>query len=310
MLAVRVHDYGGVEQLRLEDVPTPTPAPGEALVRVHAASVNPVDWKMRSGAAKARYPLAFPAILGRDFAGVVAAVDPLATEFAIGDEVYGYCGVGRDGAYAEYIATPATQLARKPTSLTMIEAAAMPTVALTAYISLFEHAQLRAGQSALIHAGAGGVGSVAVQLAKWAGARVYATGSANTADLITSLGADVVIDYRHEKFENVATGVDVVLDTIGSDTRARSWSCIRPGGYLVSIVSPAPASQDMRDFKVEGSWAGARPDGALLGKLAALIDDGHIRPLIDTVLPLTEIREAHRISETGHAHGKVMLKLA
>jgi NADPH:quinone reductase-like Zn-dependent oxidoreductase len=310
MLAARVHAYGGVEQLRIEHAPTPVAGPGQALVRVHAASVNPVDWKMRAGATKARYPLKFPAILGRDFAGVVEAVNADVSAFRPGNEVYGYCGVDQDGAYAEYTALPAAHLARKPSSLTMVEAAAMPTVTLTAHIALYEFAGLRRGHEILIHAGAGGVGSMAVQFARYSGAKVYATGSRATAELIKSLGADVVIDYRSQRFEDFAKNIDIVLDTIGAETRERSWDCLRPGGYLATVAGPPIAAEDPRRHGVRGSWVGARPDGALLTQFAELVDAGRLRPVIDTVLPLAEVREAHRLSETGRAHGKIVLTMA
>jgi NADPH:quinone reductase-like Zn-dependent oxidoreductase len=308
MRAVRIHGYGGVDQLRIEDVPIPRPGPGEILVQVAASTVNPIDCKMRSGAVQARLPLTLPITLGCDFAGTVTELGDGVTRFRIGDEVYGYCGVQRDGSYAEYVALPAEHAALRPRQISMLESAAVALASLTAYVAVFEDAGLKKGQRVLIHAAAGSVGSMAVQLAKEAGAIVYATGSAGSADLIRSLGADVVIDYRSQKVEDVARDLDVVLDAIGGETGARSWACLRPGGFMACIVTPPDAAL-MQRHQCRGVRSNARPDGALLEKFAALVDAGQLRPIIDRVLPLDEIREAHRLSETGHMHGKIVLRV-
>jgi NADPH:quinone reductase-like Zn-dependent oxidoreductase len=309
MLAVRIHEYGDASTLQFEEIPRPTPGVGEILVRVVGASVNPVDWRMRSGAIRERLPLTFPAILGCDFAGVVAGLGTGAEPFHIGDEVYGFCGAGPDGSYAEYLALPASHAALRPRSLTLLESAAVPLGAITAYVALIEDAGLQRGQDVLVHAAAGGVGVMAVQLAKAAGARVFATGSAGSASLIESLGADVVIDYQNQDFASVAQNMDIVLDAVGGRTQARSWACLRRGGYLAAIVTPAdPAAAERHGVRTKRSTA--RPDGALCARFAAMIDAEVLRPIIDRVMPLSEIREAHRLSEAGHSHGKIVLSVA
>jgi NADPH:quinone reductase-like Zn-dependent oxidoreductase len=308
MRAIRTHAYGGVEQLQLEDIPIPVPKPDEVLVRIAASTVNPVDWKMRSGAAQKRLPLTFPITLGCDFSGVVAQLGEGVTSFNIGDEVYGYCGVQRDGSYAEYVALPAAHTALRPRTLTLLESAAVPLGSLTAYIALFEDAGLQSGQRVLIHAAAGSVGSMAVQLAKAAGAIVYATGSAGSEQLIRSLGADVFINYRTQQFEDVAQDLDVVLDTMGGETGDRSWRCLRAGGYMACVATP-PDKTLMQQYRCRGTRSNARPDGALLARFAAMVDAGQLRPIIDRVLPLQQIQEAHRLSESGHMHGKIVLQI-
>jgi NADPH:quinone reductase-like Zn-dependent oxidoreductase len=308
MLAVRTYRYGGVEELRLEEVPTPEPDAGEVLVRIAAAAVNPIDWRLRSGEARGRLPLTFPVTLGGDFSGTVAALGDGVDTFQIGDEVYGYCGVQRDGAYAQYIALPAAHVARRPRTLSIEDSAAVPLGALTAHVALMEDAGLTDGQSVLIHAAAGGVGVMAVQLAKAAGAKVYATGSAASVDLITSLGADVVIDYGAQRFEDVARGMDVVLDGVGGRTQDRSWACLRPGGFMAAIVNP-PDLATAGQYKCRAKRCSARMDGALLARFAAMVDAGRLRPVIDRVLPLGEVQQAHRLSEAGHSHGKIILRV-
>jgi NADPH:quinone reductase-like Zn-dependent oxidoreductase len=309
LLAIRVHRYGDVDELILEDAPAPELGPADVLVRIVGASVNPVDWRMRSGRVKERLPLTFPAILGCDFAGVIAAAGENVESFRAGDEVFGYCGVPRDGTYAEFIALPASHVALRPRSLTMLEAAAVPLGAITAYVALIEDAALSAGQDVLVHAAAGGVGVMAVQLAKAAGAKVYATGSAGSEPLITSLGADMFIDYRAQAFEAVVGKVDVVLDAVGGRTQARSWACLREGGYMAAIATP-PDLAMAAQHGIRTKRSAARPDGVLCARFADMIDAGRLRPVIDRVMPLTEIREAHRLSEAGHSHGKIVLSVA
>jgi NADPH:quinone reductase-like Zn-dependent oxidoreductase len=308
MRAVRIHAYGDVDRLQFDDVPVPQCGAEEVLVRIAAASVNPIDWRIRSGSVQQRLPITLPITLGCDFAGIIDQVGASVDGFERGEEVYGYCGVQRDGSYAEFIALPAAHIAGRPSSLTMLESAAVPLGALTAYIALFEDAQLRAGQRVLIHAGAGSVGSMAVQLAKQAGAYVYATGSAPTVELIQSLGADVVIDYRRQQFEAVARDVDVVLDTIGGATGDRSWACLRPNGYMACVATP-PSQALMQQFGCRGIRSNARPDGTLLAHFAQLIDGGQLRPVVECVMELDEIGAAHRLSAGGHMHGKIVLRV-
>ena len=224
MKAVRMYDYGGSDVLVYEDVPRPAPAPDEVLVKVRAASVNPMDWKMREGYVRAWIDLPMPSTLGRDLAGDVVAVGSAVTDFKVGDAVFGSVHMGL-GTHAEYVAVPAAELAPKPASLDYEQAAAVGLPALAAWQALVELGGVSAGQTVLIHAAAGGVGSFAVQIAHHLGAHVIGTASQANAEFVRSLGADEVIDYEHTCFEDVVHDVDFVLDTIGDDTQARSWGC-------------------------------------------------------------------------------------
>src|SRR5690242_18553474 len=236
MHAVRLHQYGAAENLIYEETQRPEPRAGEALVRVRATGVNPVDWKTRNGRGVSGLPEA-PIILGWDIAGVVEEVGSRVDQFATGEEVFGMVRFPEFGnAYADYVAAPASELAKKPANISFAEAAAAPLVSLTAWQALFEVAQLQAGQTLLVHAAAGGVGHVAVQLGSWRGARVLGTASAQNADFLRDLGVDQVIDYTHERFEDAARAVDVVLDTQGGTTQRRSLAVLKQGGMLVSIA--------------------------------------------------------------------------
>lgn len=308
MKAIRIHEYGGPEVLRYEDAPKPELAEGDVLVRVHAAGINPVDWKIRQGYLKDKIPYPLPFIPGWDLSGVVEAVAPGAEGFKPGDEVYSRPDIARNGAYAEYIAVRASELARKPASISHEEAAGVPLAAITAWHALFETAGLSAGQTVLIHAASGGVGSFAVQFAKWRGARVIGTASAANHELLRRLGADEVIDYRTTRFEDVARDVDVVFDTIGGETQERSWGVLRKGGILVSIVSP-PSEEKARTHGVRQGYIFIGPNAAWLTEIARLIDEGRVRPVIGEVLPLSEARRAHELSQSGHARGKIVLRV-
>jgi len=248
MHVVRLHQYGAAENLIYEEAQRPEPQPGEALVRVRAIGINPVDWKTREGRGVAE-ELDPPIILGWDIAGVIEEVGGGADQFAVGDEVFGMVRFPEFGnAYADYVAAPASELANKPANISFAEAAASPLVALTAWQALFDVAQLQAGQTLLVHAAAGGVGHVAVQLAKWRGARVIGTASARNADFLRGLGVDQVIDYTHERFEDIARDVDVVLDTQGEETQRRSFAILKPGGMLVSIAETPDKALAQLDF--------------------------------------------------------------
>ncbi len=308
MQAVRIHRYGGPEVLEYEQAPRPKPGPGEVRVRVHAAGVNPVDWKIREGYLKGRVEHSLPLILGWDLSGVVEATGSGVTRLKAGDEVYSRPDIARDGAYAEYIVVREAEVARKPESIDHLQAAAIPLAALTAWQSLFDAAGLSADQKVLIHAAAGGVGSFAVQLAKWRGAYVIGTASRRNQELVQSLGADEIIDYEKRRFEDAVRDVDVVFDTIGGDTQKRSWKVLKKGGILVSILGP-PSAEEAAAHGVRQASVFVQPNAAELTELAKLVESGKLKPLIETVLPLPEARHAHELSQTGHTRGKIVLRV-
>jgi NADPH:quinone reductase-like Zn-dependent oxidoreductase len=308
MKAVRIHKYGGPEVLRYEDVSRPRPKPGEVLIRVHAAGVNPADWKIRAGYIEDFIPHSFPLILGWDVSGVIEDIGPNASRFGKGDEVYSLPDQTRDGAYAEYIVVRESEVALKPKALHHVRAAAVPLATLTAWQALFDTAQLQAEQRVLIHGAAGGVGHFAVQLAKWKGAHVIGTASAKNHEMLYELGADELIDYTIQRVENVTQNIDVVLDTIGGDAEERSWQVLKKGGTLVSFVQ-SPSENKAKEHGVQGIRLGARPNGQELAEIAKIIDAGKLAPVIDRILPLSEARRAHVVSQSGHTHGKIVLRV-
>jgi NADPH:quinone reductase-like Zn-dependent oxidoreductase len=309
MKAIRIHNYGGPEVLQYEDAPRPEPPAGEVLVRVHAASVNPIDWKIREGHMRAFWPHKFPLIPGWDVSGTIEEVGAGVSRFKIGDEVYSVTDPTRDGAYADYIVVREAELALKPNSLHHIRAAAVPLAALTAWQSLFDTAQLQPGQRVLIHAGSGGIGHLAVQLAKWKGAYVFATASTRNQDSLRKLGVDQAIDYTQERFEDVAGKIDIVLDTIGGETQERSWSVLKKDGVLVSLVQP-PSEEKAEELGVRAVFVAGQPSGVQLAEIAKIIDSGNLAPIIDRILPLSEARRAHELSQSGHTHGKIVLRIS
>ena len=308
MKAIRIHNYGGPEVLQYEDAPRPQPQTGEVLIRVHAAGVNPIDWKVREGYMKDFWPHKFPLILGWDVSGTVEEVGPGVSRFKIGDEVYSVPDASRDGAYAEYIVVRESELALKPKSLHHVRAAAVPLAAVTAWQALFDAGQLKRGQRVLIHGGSGGVGHVAVQLAKWKGAHVLATASTKNQELLRELGVDEPIDYTKQNFEDVARDVDLVLDLIGGETQERSWSVLKKGGVLLSLVQP-PSVEKAKALGVRAAFVAGHPSGAQLAEIAKLIDSGELKLTIDRILPLSEVRRAHQLSQTGHARVKIVLRV-
>ena len=309
MKAVRIHAYGGPELLHYEDAPRPQLKPDDLLIQVAAAAVNPVDWKIREGYLRGFLNHRLPLTLGWDVAGTVVEMGPEAAGFKVGDEVYARPDIERNGSYAEFMAVKASEAALKPATLDYVHAAAVPLAALTAWQSLVGAAQLQADQTVLIHAAAGGVGSFAVQLAKARGARVIATASVVNIGLVAELGADHFIDYTRTRFEDVAKDVDVVLDTIGGDTQERSWQVLKPDGILVSVISPPPEATAAA-HGVRSAFVFIQPSGPQLDQIARMIDQGQMKPVIHTVLPLSEARQAQVISQGGHARGKIVLRVS
>ena len=310
MKAIRIHNYGGPEVLQYEDAPRPKPQAGEVLIRVHAAGVNPIDWKVREGHMKDFWPHKFPLILGWDLSGVVEKLGRGVSRFKIGDEVYSLPDPTRNGAYADYIVVRESELALKPNSLHHIRAAAVPLAALTAWQSLFDTAQLQPGQRVLIHAGSGGVGHFAVQLAKWKGAYVFATASTKNQDLLRKLGVDEPIDYTQQRFEDIARNIDIVLDTLGGETQERSWSVLKKGGVLVSLVQP-PSEEKAERLGVRAAimWRATERratrrdrEDHRLGKARACHRS--------YPSAFSEVRRAHELSQSGHTHGKIALRVS
>jgi NADPH:quinone reductase-like Zn-dependent oxidoreductase len=316
MKAVRIHGRGGPDHLVYEDAPQPHPGPGEVLVRVYAAGIiaNELKWD-ETYQTTAGSPRALP-IPGRDLSGVVEEVGPGirgVTTFVKGSEVYAMLGYGRDGAEAEYTIALPNELVPKPSTLDHVQAAAVPLSALTAWQALFDNAHLVAGQTVLIHGGAGGVGVFAVQLAHWAGAQVITTTSTRNRDFLRELGANEIIDYTTTRFEEVVHSADVVFDTVGGDTLERSWQVIKPGGVLISIVSPPPpaavATAKAKGQDVRFEWFVVEPNRDELIQIGALIDAGQLHPVIDTVFPLAEARQAYEQAAKGHTRGKIVLRV-
>lgn len=308
MKAIRIHSYGDADTLRYEDAPLPEPGPADIRIRVHAAAVNPVDWKIREGYLAEMLPYPMPLILGWDVSGVVDSVGADVAHLSVGDAVYSRPDITRDGTYAEFAVVRAAEVASKPETLSHGEAAAVPLAGLTAWQGLFHHALLKKGERVLIHAGAGGVGSFAIQFAKWVGAHVIATGSAASEELIRSLGADEFVNYRAQPFEDVVGDVDVILDTVGGDTQTRSVQLLRDGGRLVSMVG-TPDADALAAVGASGSLFMVQPSSEDLGRIGQLIDTGTVRVLIDSVFPLSETRAAHIKSQTGRAKGKIVLEV-
>jgi NADPH:quinone reductase-like Zn-dependent oxidoreductase len=309
MKAVTVHQYGGPEVLKLEDVPWPEAKEDQILIRVIAAGVNPVDAAIRSGAFAKFFNTKLPLIPGYDVAGTVEQTGSKITKFKKGDSVFAYLPLESGGGYAEYAVATEKEAAAKPKTLNYIEAAAVPVVALTAWQALIDTAKLSSGQTVLIHGGSGGVGSFAIQIAKAKGAKVIATASTPNQGLLTELGADVAIDYTKTKFEDVAKDVDVVLDSVGKDTLTRSYGVLKKGGYIVSLVArPDPAELEKRGIR--GSPIHAQPNSAELAEIGKLIDEKKIKVIISQVLPLSDAGKAQAQVETGHTRGKIVLKVA
>lgn len=308
MKAIRMHGYGGLDVLSYDDVLQPEPGAGEVLVRVHAAGVNPVDWKIREGLGREWFGHRLPFIPGCDLAGVVESVGPAVKGLQPGEAVFGFINLKRCGAYAEFALATEGEVIRKPETLDFVHAAAVPVGALTSWQAFFDIAHLAAGQRVLVHGAAGGVGSMAVQLAKAKGAFVVGTASAHNIKFLRKLGVDQVIDYQAVRFEEVVRDLDMVLDTIGGDTQERSFWVLKKRGVLVSTVSEPPEALCTK-FGVQGARFMVQPNTAQLTEIALLIEAGKVRPFVETVLPLAEARRAQELSQGGHTRGKIVLEI-
>ncbi len=333
MRAIQMTGYGGNDVIELAEIASPEPGDGEIRIDVRAAGVNPLDYKTRAGALKRIQRYRMPVVLGNECSGVVSALGRGVTRFAVGDSVMVRLAKDRIGSFAEQVVTDASLAAPKPRAATFAQAAALPLAALTAWQALTEGAALRAGERVLVHAGAGGVGSFAVQLAKHLGARVAATASARNLERVRSLGADEAIDYTRDDFSRALRGYDVVFDTVGGDVQRRSFRVMARGGRLVSIAGlpdaaalrargagalaaavialvTLPRTVRARVAGVRYRYVFMRPDGGQLADLGALVDRGALRVLIDKTFPLEAARDALAHVESGHARGKVVLEVA
>lgn len=306
VMAWRVHKFGPPEVMTFERVPRPEPSFGEVLVKVEAAGVGPWDGWIRAG--KSALPQPLPLTLGSDLSGEIAAVGAGASGLRVGDQVYGVTNSRFIGAYAEYALASAGMVSNKPTSLTHVEAASVPVVAVTAWQVLFDHARLKAGQTVVIHGAAGNVGAYAVQLARNASLRTIVTAATEDMSVVQSLGAHTVIDYRAQRFEEHVRGADAVIDLVGGETQGRSFQVLRPGGKLISAVSP-PDQQVAERYGIEAAFFLVDVTSDCLGNIARLVDGGQLRTNVGAVLPLAEAREAHLMLEglRPRHKGKIVL---
>jgi NADPH:quinone reductase-like Zn-dependent oxidoreductase len=308
MRALRIDAHGGAEVMRLVDAPMPQPGAGEVLVKVSAASINPIDWKMRNGEMRPVFPFPLPRILGRDFAGTVAGVGEGVTDLEPGTRVFGAGNPTRDGTHAEYVVAPRALMARTPAALTDVQAATIPVAGVSALIPLVEVANVQAGQRVLIHAGAGGVGTFAVQIARHMGAEALATAGSRNIAYVTKLGAHRVIDYSTTDFATAARDCDVVLDTLGGDIHRRSFSCLRPGGVLVGLsaapIDGPPPRGDVRVIRAQIQSTEAR-----LAQLAGWAVTGTVLPQVSGQISLQDAQSGYAASEGGHTVGKIVLTM-
>lgn len=303
MHAIRIHAFGGPEVLKDDVVPLPQPKDDEVLVRIHAASVNPIDAKIRSGARGDADAL--PITLGRDLSGVIESCGPAVQNIRAGDAVFALLGWDR-GSYAQHVAVKAVEMAPKPANLSHIEAAAVPLAALTAWQGLVEHGGLASGQRVLIHGGAGGVGHFAIQIAKAKGAWVATTCGVDDLDFVHKLGADQAIDYKAQKFEEALKDIDLVFDLIGGETQEKSFQVLRHGGALISTLQePDKAKALAKAAKIAHYMA--QPNAAQLAEIGRLIEAGKIKPVIAATYPLAQAAQAQGALKNQHVRGKVVL---
>jgi alcohol dehydrogenase len=310
MKAAQINSYGEKDVLKtVNDAPKPTAQAGQILVEVHAAGVNPFDWKVRAGFMKDFIPLKFPATLGGDFAGIVAELGEGVNNIKTGDEVYGQANaVGGQGSFAEFTPVLATQVALKPKNVDFVSAAAIPLAGTSAYQALVEHANLKSGQKILIHGGAGGIGSIAIQIAKHLGAYVATTAAAEDTEFAKSLGADEVFDYKTQKFEELLKDYDVVFDTVGGETTKKSYQVLKSGGVMVSMLEQ-PNEELINRYGVKFISQQTKPTSEKLTKLAEMVEQGVLKVNIDKAFPLEQAGEALGYLQESHPKGKVVIKV-
>ncbi|OLQ02332.1 Reticulon-4-interacting protein 1-like, mitochondrial [Symbiodinium microadriaticum] len=309
MKALQIDGYCDRASAKLREVEKPVADATGVVCKVVATSINPLDWLFRNGVLADLIPVQFPHIIGWDFSGVVDSVGESVTDFKVGDKVYCRPEVTRNGSHAEYILVPEDHLAHMPKTISFSDAASVPIASITAWRALYDLGELREGDKVLIHAGAGSLGIMAIQLAKLKGAHVIATASAEKHPFVKSLGADVVIDYRTTAFEEVLRDLDVVLDTVGGETQARSWQTLKQGGRLVAVNEPINASKAAEYPKVIGRFLSIKPNKEILTQMSRLLDEGKIRTVVGYEFPFRDIQEAFALSESKTAQGKIVIQV-
>lgn len=310
MRAARLTHYGDKDALQIAEIPTPTPGPGQVLVKVEAASVNAIDWKIREGMMQQMAPVTFPATLGGDLAGTIVGTGEGVTDFSVGQEVYGQTNpFSGNGSFAEFTPIATGNIALKPATSDFTQAASLPLTAASAYQALVETINLQPGQKILIHGGAGGVGSFAIQLAKHLGAYVATTAATGDLDFAKTMGADEVIDYTSQHFESLLGDYDAVFDAVGGETLEKSFQILKAGGTLVSMAG-IPNGELAATHHVTASAQQTRVTTERLQKVAELVDQGILKPAIDKIFPLNEAAEALEYMRSGHHRGKVVIKTA
>ncbi|MCF6137487.1 NADP-dependent oxidoreductase [Pseudalkalibacillus berkeleyi] len=310
MKAIVIEQYGGKETLKEKDVETPTINEDQVLVEIHATSINPIDWKVREGYLKDMLPFEFPLILGWDAAGVIVQKGKNVTTFDVGDRVFTRPATTNQGTYAEFVPVEENLLAKMPEEMSFEEAASIPLAGLTAWQCLVDFGKIKENDKVLIHAGAGGVGNFAIQIAKSFGAHVATTASELNKEFLQSLGADEIIDYKHADFSTILHDFDIVLDSIGGEVQSKSYQVLKEDGKLVSIVQP-PNEEEAKNHKVHAGFVWLEPDGEQLQKLAELYTAGQLKPIVGETFDFNEqsLQDAHALSETHHARGKIVIKI-
>ncbi|MBT0668940.1 NADP-dependent oxidoreductase [Novosphingobium profundi] len=305
MLAALIEEYGSNDVVNLADMNRPVPGSNEVLVRVRAAGINPVDWKIRNGAG-ARMGMTLPIRLGSEFVGVIEEIGSDVSAFAISDDVF---GMVKTGGFSEYLVVDAANIALKPAAIDAVQAATLPLAGTTAWQAMFDEGGLKEGQRLLITGASGGVGSLAVQLAKASGAHVTALASPRNLDFVRGLGADVVIDYTADPFEDLVRDIDVVFDTVGSDTFERAFRTLRQGGVMVTVVA-FPAGDEAERFGVTVKRSFTVPNSESLGEIGQMVQSGKLTPHVDQIFPFSQVKDALELSEIGRVRGKIVLSFA
>jgi NADPH:quinone reductase-like Zn-dependent oxidoreductase len=310
MKAIVIDNYGEISELKEREMPQPIPKDNQVLIEMHATSINPIDWKVRRGYLKEMMPFEFPIILGWDAAGIVEDVGSEVTAFKVGDRVFSRPNTTARGTYAEFIVAEEDLVANIPNNIGFEEAAAMPLAGLTAWQCLVDFSEIKSGDKVLIHAGSGGVGSLAIQIAKSLGAYVASTASGRNEELLTSLGVDKFIDYQNTAFETVLSDYDIVFDTMGGAIQEKSFNVLKKGGKLVSIISP-PNEEKAKEKNIKAGLVWLQPNGKQLQQLADLMEKGSLKSIVGHVYHFSDkaLQEAHELSETHHAKGKIVVKI-